>query len=138
MTPPLLLALAQQATVEADALQVLGDYIQDTAWFDPRVLQIMWPLGKCPRNGFRSSLQKQRRRIDRENFTAGFPVFFRAFASRPNYGFARAIVAVCLFGGWKKRPWGLVAKTPRAPAVLTDAFDVRFTTFRDVSIRRAS
>ncbi|HET9045076.1 MAG TPA: hypothetical protein VFN70_18100 [Burkholderiales bacterium] len=97
-----LLALALRAIDDADALPVLGDAIQEAAWFDKRVGQLMRP---CPQSSRRRARAFERR--DRELWFAGLPGNFARWTAKPGRAFARAVAAVLLFGDWQTWRWPL-------------------------------
>lgn len=103
--------LALQALTDDEAIPVLGDAVLLAEWFDPRVMQVVWPLGRAKRNGERTPATKLRRRLDREAWKAGYREYFFAFAAKPTGLWARAIAAVVLFGTWQKRPWAVVQRS---------------------------
>lgn len=103
--PADLLALALNACDDATALPVLGDLVLELGWFDPRVMQTMWPIGKAPRDGWRTKKKRDRAKVDKVAWKDGYPVMFQGFAAKPTAGWARAIAGVLLFGGWRQRRW---------------------------------
>ncbi len=105
--------LVTQALAEPEALPVLGDYVLESGWFDARVLQVMWPITKYPRNGYRTKKIRDRAKVDREAHKAGYPMMFHGIAAKPTTAWARGILAVLLFGTWKQRPWPLTKRMPQ-------------------------
>lgn len=114
MTPADLLPLAVQALEDADARVVLCDAIQEAAWFDPRVMQIVYPMAPYPPHGFRSQSARLAHKRNRDLFKTGFPIYFAGFVAAPTPTFARAVAAVLLFGGWRQRKWPAVRAREKA------------------------
>jgi len=103
-------ALALLSLTDADAHVVLADAVLEAGWFDARVMQVLWPIGRAKRNGERGASAKQRRARDRAAWMTGYPEFFRSFAAQPTRLWARAIAAVVLCAGWQKGRWALPAR----------------------------
>ena len=101
--PAVIAELALLSLTDESAIHVLGDAVQEAEWFDPRVMQLLWPVGKAKRNGERTVEKRRRRALDKENWKAGFREFFVAFSAKPTLHWARAIAAVVIFGTWQKR-----------------------------------
>lgn len=147
MTQPglqrVILRLALQALVDPDVLPVLGDAVIESGWFDPRVMQVMWPLGKAPRHGWRTKRKRDRAKVDREAHKTGYPLMFAGVAASPTTSWARAIAAVLLFGGWRKRRWPMVERCGPPKRQVYSALNasitingVPFEGFTDISIDR--
>jgi hypothetical protein len=96
-------------TDEGEAtLPVLGDAVLTAEWFDPRVVPLMWPRKKPPPHGYASQKARVSAKIKRAEEKTGYPMIFAALASAPTPAWARAIAAVLIFGGWRKRRWALI------------------------------
>lgn len=102
----ILLQLALRAMDDEESLPVLGDLVLETQWFDRRVMQTMWPRSKR-RVRLRTERERERERIARKAWDAGLPEFFRGLAAKPTKAWARAIVAVLLFGKWPRKRFPL-------------------------------
>ncbi len=101
--------LALQALEDDEALPVLGDAVLEAGWFDRRVMQTMMPAAKRrPKGMYRSKYA-----LEKEKWKEGFPLFFQAYASKPTRPWARAILAVFLFGRWRVHGWPLTKRMPR-------------------------
>lgn len=112
--------LAMQAVVEPVALPVLGDAVLELGWFDPRVMMTMFGRPRnVPHGGHRTAKARDKGRAARAEHARGYPEFFHAHASKPVLAWARAIIAVFLFGSWSttKRGWRVVGSKDRAARV---------------------
>jgi len=103
-----ILELALSAMDDECGAPVLGDAVLEHGWFDPRVMQVLWPLGPAVRNGYRTRKHRQRVQLERDGALAGYPEMFASFASAPTKAWARAIAAVLLFGRWQHGRWRLI------------------------------
>ena len=108
MSERLILELALRSMDDPSALPVLGDAVQETGWFDARVMSVMWPV-KRPREGWSQDQRLQAKR-HREMIRITAPSTFALLAARPARVWACAIAAVLLFGAWRQRGWWPVVR----------------------------
>jgi hypothetical protein len=125
----LILQLALEAIDSADACQVLGDAVQEAGWYDPRVIEVMFPQTRIP-DGYNAE-DRKRARARRDAHRAAFPDLHGMFPGTPTRGWARAVAAVLLFEGFQKRRWPGGGRTPIR---FSDDPDI-FNFDRDPSIR---
>lgn len=96
-----LVALAVQAQDDTDALQVLGDAILESGWWDVRVQHLCVDFDRRGK-----SLRKSGRRNMR---------WFQRNASEPTREWARAVLAVLLCEGWQDTTWPVWLRAKRPP-----------------------
>jgi hypothetical protein len=125
-----LVDLAVLSLTDSQALPVLADAVQEAGWFDARVMQVMWPWRGARTMNTRkrmSAWDRDRRKLDklawrrerleleRLAWLAGMPDHFATYAAKPDREWARAILAVLLFGDWPKRKFGPSAGPTGSP-----------------------